>query len=58
MKLKEQYPECSVLLHEVTEVLKDAQEELRLLRMKDTNVVYDPTLRTRISIILEKVKEL
>jgi len=34
---------------ELLELLKDAAEELRLIRMKDTDAVYDPTLRTRIA---------
>lgn len=34
------------------EVLADAQEELRLIRMKDSIACYDPTLRIRISAAL------
>ena len=30
----------------LVEALKAAQEELRLIRMKDSNAVYDPILRT------------
>lgn len=32
--------------------LEGAQEELRLIRMKDTGAVYDPTIRARISLAL------
>lgn len=38
------------------EALEAAQEELRLLRMKDTGTVYDPTLRGRISAVLAKAR--
>lgn len=34
------------------ELLRDAQEELRLIRMKDSPAVYDPTLRSRIAAAL------
>lgn len=36
-----------------TQLLREAQEELRLIRMKDTNAVYDPTLRIRMSLFLD-----
>lgn len=35
------------------QLLREAQEELRLIRMKDTNAVYDPTLRIRMSLFLD-----
>jgi hypothetical protein len=35
-------------------VLADAQEELHLIRTKDTDAVYDPTLRSRIVVALAK----
>ncbi len=41
---------------EMYEALNDAQEELRLIRMKDTNAVYDPTVRIRIEIALAKAE--
>jgi hypothetical protein len=41
---------------ELYEVLEAAQEELRLLRMKDTRTVYSPTLREKISIVLAKAR--
>lgn len=37
-------------------LLEDALEELRLIRMKDTDAVYDPTLRTRISAGLARAR--
>lgn len=33
-------------------LLTDAQEEMRLIRMKDSDACYDPTLRARIAIEL------
>jgi hypothetical protein len=39
-------------MEEMHEALKGAQEELRLIRMKDTNAVYDPTIRIRIDAAL------
>ena len=42
------------LIDELIAVLQDAQEELRLLRMNDMATVYDPTLRFRISAVLER----
>ena len=39
---------------EIYEALKGAQEELRLIRMKDTGAVYDPTIRVRIDAALAK----
>ena len=41
---------------ELYEALKAAQEELRLIRMKDTDAVYDPSLRTRITMALSLAK--
>lgn len=35
-------------------LLREAQEELRLIRMKDSPAVYDPTLRARIAIFLSR----
>ena len=32
----------------LVELLAEAQEEMRLIRLKDSNAVYDPTLRIRI----------
>lgn len=37
-------------------VLKRAQEELRLIRMKDTGAVYDTTLRFDITLALTKAE--
>lgn len=37
---------------ELLKCLKDAREELRLIRMKDTNAVYDPTLRIRMDLTI------
>lgn len=37
--------------------LKAAREELRLLRMKDTNVVYDPTLRMTMDAAIARAEE-
>lgn len=42
---------------ELLAALQDAQEELRLLRMKDTNAVYDPGLRARISAAIRRSTE-
>ena len=39
------------------QTLLDAQQELRLIREKDTAAVYDPTLRIRISTVLDLSKE-
>ncbi len=41
---------------DLIKLLKDAREELRLLREKDDVTPYDPTLRTRMDIMLEKMK--
>ena len=41
---------------ELYEVLEAAQEELRLIRMKDTDAVYDPTLKVRMSAALAKAR--
>jgi hypothetical protein len=38
--------------------LIDAREELRLIRMKDTNAVYDPTIRFRIDLAIETARKL
>lgn len=38
------------------EALVAAQEELRLLRMKDTNVVYNPALHLQITLVLAKAR--
>ena len=40
-------------LPELLAVLRDAREELRLIRMKD-GAVYDPTLTTRIDVVLAR----
>ena len=37
---------------EAVALLREAQEELRLIRMKDTATVYDPTLRVRVAAFL------
>ena len=36
----------------LVELLAEAQEEMRLIRLKDSNAVYDPTLRIRIAAAL------
>lgn len=41
---------------ELYAALEAAQEELRLLRMKDTSAVYNPTLRTQITIALAQAR--
>lgn len=41
---------------ELLEALCDAREELRLIRMKDTVAVYDPTVRIRIDAVIAKAK--
>jgi phosphoribosylamine-glycine ligase len=40
----------------LVEALKGAQEELRLIRMKDTNVVYNPALKAQISLALAQAE--
>lgn len=44
------------LTRELLDVLKAAREELRLLRMKDTPVVYEPTLRSRMDNVIDKAE--
>lgn len=39
---------------ELYTALEETMEELRLIRMKDTASVYDPTLRARNNILLAK----
>ena len=39
---------------ELLKVLKEAREELRLIRMKDTDACYDPTLRIRMDLVIAK----
>lgn len=51
----EQQEDKDALICELAETLRNAQEELRLIREKDCDVVYDSTLRTRIDIVLAKV---
>ena len=41
---------------ELYESLEGAQEELRLIRMKDCDAVYDPTIRVRIQLALAKAR--
>src|SRR5438046_2486779 len=41
---------------EMLSALEGAQEELRLIRMKDTNAVYDPTIRIRIREAIRRAK--
>ena len=41
---------------ELLQVVKDLMEELRLIRMKDTNAVYDPTVRIRAEIAIRKAE--
>lgn len=41
---------------ELLEALKAAQEEIRLIRMKDCNVVYDPSLQARIIAAISKAE--
>lgn len=36
----------------LAQLLSDVQEEFRLIRMKDTDAVYDPTLKLRIQLAL------
>lgn len=38
----------------ILQLLKDAYEELRLIRMKDCGVVYDPTIRHRLNLAIEE----
>lgn len=42
--------------HDLREALLAAQEELRLIHMKDTKVVYNPMLRTQITLALQKAE--
>ncbi len=44
------------VMTDMYQCLKDAREELHLIRMKDTNAVYDPTVRIRIDIALAKAE--
>lgn len=41
---------------ELYQALKAAQEELRLIHMKDTGAVYNPALRTQIAVALQKAE--
>lgn len=41
---------------ELLAALIDAQEELRLIRMKDSPACYDPTLRPHIACIINRAK--
>ena len=41
---------------ELLEALKAAQEELRLLHAKDTLTVYDPTLKSRMALVIAKAE--
>lgn len=43
---------------ELLEALKGAQEELRLIRMKDTNAVYNPTIRILMELAIAKAEGL
>lgn len=52
------YPSLLAALGEAERALEAAQEELRLIRMKDTNVVYDPTLKVRIRAALSTLQAL
>ena len=55
-QLERELIESQEKVKELREALAGAAEELRLIRMKDTPAVYDPTLRIRMSAILEKMK--
>ena len=44
--LASDYAALAASHEKLVEALKAAQEELRLIRMKDSNAVYDPILRT------------
>lgn len=58
----EPVPEVSLALtrieafDDMLAALKDAAEELHLLRMKDTQVVYNPGLRSKISLVIAKAE--
>jgi hypothetical protein len=41
---------------ELYQIASDLYEELRLIRMKDTDAVYDPTVRVRAEIVFAKVE--
>ena len=41
---------------ELLQITKELLEELRLIRMKDTNAVYDPTVRVRAEIAIENAE--
>jgi hypothetical protein len=41
---------------ELFEALVAAEEELRLIRMKDTSATYNPILRTQITLVLAKAR--
>lgn len=44
------------LYPELVEALERAQEELRLIRMKDCDAVYDTTLRMDMELVLSRAK--
>ena len=48
--------ELSRQIRNAQEALEAAQEELRLIRMKDTNAVYDPGLRVLMQAAIAKAK--
>lgn len=51
------YDALHALAVELRDALLAASEELRLIRLKDSNAVYDPTLRpVRIPLALQKAK--
>ena len=52
----EMLAKCMQQRDELLGILKEAYEELRLIRMKDSPAVYDPTLRTRIEITIAKAE--
>lgn len=42
---------------ELAEIAKNCEEELRLIRTKDTGVVYDTTLRMRLRAAIAKLED-
>lgn len=49
---------ATMSLQEILDTLISAKEELRLIRSKDANVVYDATLKSRLDISIELLKKL
>lgn len=56
IKEEENKKQPNDLVAQILSVLISAQEELRLIRSKDCNVVYDPTLKSRLEVLIDRLK--